>query len=194
MNTSIIFALYRAIYISPVPTIRTVKGRVVFFRAQHEKISTLNPLTVRIFAAAFSPPKTGNRISKPCPRFRPLHFSGKTVCTCAAFTVGFCGASRPASELLVNVWDWDPQWRVEYSEDGGRTFRPMKRCGYDDPRALDPVACEYFGTAGSPRIAARPWIKARVTDHLFRCTPRSERVTIRVVSRFGETRTQQVDL
>ena len=105
-----------------------------------------------------------------------------------------CGASRPASELLVNVWDWDPQWRVEYSEDGGRTFRPMKRCGYDDLRALDPVACEYFGTAGSPRIAARPWIKARVTDHLFRCTPRSERVTIRVVSRFGETRTQQVDL
>ena len=96
MNTSIIFALYRAIYISPVPTIRTVKGRVVFFRAQHEKISTLNPLTVRIFAAAFSPPKTGNRISKPCPRFRPLHFSGKTVCTFAAFTVGFCGASRPA--------------------------------------------------------------------------------------------------
>lgn len=96
MNTSIIFALYRAIYISPVPTIRIVKGRVVFFRAQHEKISTLNPLTVRIFAAAFSPPKTGNRISKPCPRFRPLHFSGKTVCTCAAFTVGFCGASRPA--------------------------------------------------------------------------------------------------
>ena len=86
----------KAIYISPVPTIRTVKGRVVFFRAQHEKISTLNPLTVRIFAAAFSPPKTGNRISKPCPRFRPLHFSGKTVCTCAAFTVGFCGASRPA--------------------------------------------------------------------------------------------------
>ena len=96
MNTSIIFVLYRAIYISPVPTIRTVKGRVVFFRAQREKISTLNPLTVRIFAAAFSPPKTGDRISKPCPRFRPLHFSGKTVCTCAAFTVGFCGASRPA--------------------------------------------------------------------------------------------------
>lgn len=104
------------------------------------------------------------------------------------------GLRAPHRSLLVNVWDWDPQWRVEYSEDGGRTFRPMKRCGYDDPRALDPVACEYFGTAGSPRIAARPWIKARVTDHLFRCTPRSERVTIRVVSRFGETRTQQVDL
>ena len=36
-----------------------------------------------------------------------------------------CGASRPASELLVNVWDWDPQWRVEYSEDGGRGLPPV---------------------------------------------------------------------
>ena len=105
-----------------------------------------------------------------------------------------CGASRPASELLVNVWDWDPQWRVEYSEDGGRTFRPMEQCRFDDPRALDPAACACFGTAGHPRIPARPWIKAVVTDHLFRCTPGSERVVIRVVSRFGETRTQEVAL
>ena len=70
--------------ISSVPTIQTVKGRVVFFRAQREKISTLKPLTVRIFAAAFSPPKTGNRISKPCTplssasfqRQNRLHFRG----------------------------------------------------------------------------------------------------------------------
>ena len=105
-----------------------------------------------------------------------------------------CEASRPAGELLVNVWDWDPQWRVEYSEDGGRTFRPMERCLYDDQRALDPAVCARFGTAGNPRIPARPWIKAVVTDHLFRCTPGSERVVIRVVSRFGETRTQEVAL
>lgn len=95
MNISIAFVPRRR-KISSAPTIQTVKGRVVFFRAQREKISTLKPLTVRIFAAAFSPPKTGNRISKPCPRFRPLHFSGKIVCTCTAFTVGLCGASRPA--------------------------------------------------------------------------------------------------
>ena len=95
MNISITFVPRRR-KISSAPTTQTVKGRVVFFRAQRKKISTLKPLTVRIFAAAFSPPKTGNRISKPCLRFRPLHFSGKTVCTCTAFTVGFCGASRPA--------------------------------------------------------------------------------------------------
>lgn len=60
-----------------------------------------------------------------------------------------CGASRPAAELLVNVWDWDPQWRVEYSEDGGRTFRPMEQCRFDDPRALDPAACACFGHGGT---------------------------------------------
>ena len=36
-------AVDRAIYISPVPTIRTVKGRVVFFRAQHKKSPLLTP-------------------------------------------------------------------------------------------------------------------------------------------------------
>ena len=61
MNNSITFAARRR-KSSSAPTIQTVKGRVVFFRAQREKISTLKPLTVRIFAAAFSPPKTGNRI------------------------------------------------------------------------------------------------------------------------------------
>ena len=45
-----------------VPPIHTVKERVVFFRAQREKISTLKPLTARIFAAVFSPPKTWNRM------------------------------------------------------------------------------------------------------------------------------------
>ena len=45
-----------------VPTIQTVNGRVVFFRKVLEKISTLKPLTVWIFAVAISPTKTGNRI------------------------------------------------------------------------------------------------------------------------------------
>ena len=45
-----------------VPPIHTVKGLVVFFRAQREKISTLKPLTARIFAAVFSPPKMWNRM------------------------------------------------------------------------------------------------------------------------------------
>ena len=78
-----------------VPTIQTVKGRVVFFRKEHEKISTLKPLTVWIFAVVISPPKTGNRIKKSCPRFRLLHSNGKTVCTTSAAGGRLCGGSAP---------------------------------------------------------------------------------------------------
>ena len=79
-----------------VPTIQTVKGRVVFFRKEREKISTLKPLTVWIFAVAISPPKTGNRIKKSCPCFRLLHSNGKTVCTTSAAGGRLCGGSAPA--------------------------------------------------------------------------------------------------
>ena len=79
-----------------VPTIQTVKGQVVFFRKECEKISTLKPLTVWIFAVAISPPKTGNRIKKSCPCFRRLHSNGKTVCTTSAAGGRLCGGSAPA--------------------------------------------------------------------------------------------------
>lgn len=79
-----------------VPPIQTVKGRVVFFHKVREKISTLKPLAVWIFAVAISPPKTGNRIKKSCPRFRPLHSNGKTVYTTSAAGGRFCGGSAPA--------------------------------------------------------------------------------------------------
>ena len=86
----------------PAPAIRTVKGRVVFSRAQREKNSTLKPLTVWIFAAVLSPPKTGNRILQPCPCFRPLHFSGKNACTAATVIVSLCRAARPAPPPTSN--------------------------------------------------------------------------------------------
>ncbi len=53
-----------------VPTIQTVKGRVVFFHKGSEKISTLKPLTVWIFAVVISPPKTAS--NRPQARFVPL--------------------------------------------------------------------------------------------------------------------------
>jgi len=59
-------------------------------------------LAVWIFAAAISLPKTGNKILQPCPRFRPLHSNGKTVCTTAA-DGRFCGGSAPAlKKFCVN--------------------------------------------------------------------------------------------
>ena len=82
--------------ISSAPTIRTVKGRVVFFRAQREKISTLKPLTVRIFAAAFSPPKTGNRIFTTLhPAFVRFILAAKPPALLRRSTSAFAGLRAP---------------------------------------------------------------------------------------------------
>lgn len=84
-----------------VPTIQTVKGRVVFFRKGREKISTLNPLTAWIFAAAISPPKTGNRIFPILPRrFRPLHFTAKPSALLRRLSLGFAGLRAPRPRPL----------------------------------------------------------------------------------------------
>ena len=40
--------------------------------------------------------KRGTGFDNPAPRFRPLHFNGKTVCTGAAAAGRFCGGSAPA--------------------------------------------------------------------------------------------------
>ena len=68
-----------------------------YFSAHSAKKSPLlNPWPSGFLPLPFRRRKRGTGLVNPAPRFRPLHFSGKTVCTCAAFTVGFCGASRPA--------------------------------------------------------------------------------------------------
>ena len=43
----------------------------------------------------------------PAPRFRPLHFNGKTVCTTAAAVGRFCGGSAPAPPASPKEQDKD---------------------------------------------------------------------------------------
>ena len=84
-----------------VSTIQTVKGRVVFFRKGREKISTLNPLTVWIFAVAISLPKTGNRIFQILPRrFRLLHFTAKPSALLRRLSLGYAGLRAPRPRPL----------------------------------------------------------------------------------------------
>lgn len=94
--------------ISSAPTIRTVKGRVVFFRAQREKISTLKPLTVWIFAAAFSPPKTGNRM-QPLQRRKACEY-GVFTPAAASFTrwAGVLYSLPPKRILAVHRAHFQP--------------------------------------------------------------------------------------
>ena len=82
--------------VPPVPPIQTVKGRVVFFRTGCEKISTLKPLTVWIFAVAFRRRKRGTGFQKSRSPFPSAPFYGKTSSTTMAVAASFCGAARPA--------------------------------------------------------------------------------------------------
>lgn len=100
----------------------------------------------------------------------------------------------PSNELLVNVWDWDEEWKVAYSEDGGKTFKTMARYN-EQNRVYDPVALEYFGIKGDNTVPGRTWIGASKTDHIFTVIPSKgvQKIQIKVESRF-KTYIQEVDL
>ncbi len=103
-------------------------------------------------------------------------------------------ALRPENELLVNVWDWDPEWNVSWSADGGTTFQQMTRI---IDRTYDPEAYEYFGLDGDNTFpVGRTWIDASPTNHIFKCVPSSDTTTliIKVVDRFGREYRKEVNL
>lgn len=102
---------------------------------------------------------------------------------------------RPKAELIVNAWDWDSAWKVEWSADGS-TFLDMQRLSFStaNNNAYDPVAWECFGTETDPHVSGRSWINATLTDHLFVATPAAEAhsATVRVTTRFGKVYTKNV--
>ncbi len=100
----------------------------------------------------------------------------------------------PGTELLVNVWDWDPAWEVNYSEDNGSTFKPMLRYSKQNP-VYDPLAYDSFGVKGDNTVPGRTWLGAGKTDHIFYVTPSegAKEIIIKVKSRF-KTYTRTVNL
>jgi C terminal of Calcineurin-like phosphoesterase/N terminal of Calcineurin-like phosphoesterase/Calcineurin-like phosphoesterase len=66
--------------------------------------------------------------------------------------------STPAT-IRANVWDWDPEWKIDWYENGIRRDRMERRTG------KDPLAEERF--AGPDLPAHRKWVDPVITDHLF---------------------------
>lgn len=100
---------------------------------------------------------------------------------------------RPSEELLVNVWDWDINWKVMWSENNG-AFTEMKRM---TDRTYDPISFLYFGAEGDTAFPpGRTWIGASPTDHIFVGVPASSttKVTIKVTNPFGENFIEDIDL
>lgn len=88
---------------------------------------------------------------------------------------------RAADEIVANVWDWDPEWRVVWYEGGERRGLMSRR------RGLDPLSVElHAGPSLPPR---RTWVDPYVTDHLFYApVSRDARdIKIEATDRFGRT-------
>jgi hypothetical protein len=82
-------------------------------------------------------------------------------------------------DLIVNVWNWDKNWKVEWVENGISRGEMTHYSGNDplaEQRCADRQQMKY------------DWITINPTDHLFRATPQNKnsKIEIRVTDRFGK--------
>lgn len=96
------------------------------------------------------------------------------------------GSSKEFPEdIVVNVWNWDKDWKVEWLENG-QLMGEMHQYKGVDPYAQK--VCQ------DKKGIMQSWISAVPTDHMFRVTPRNLRaeIEIRVTDRFGNVYRQTI--
>ena len=128
--------------------------------------------------------KFGGRLSW---YYKPIGDSKKHI----AEAFGLGQMPMHPNSVVVNVWDWDPQWSVEWYEDG----IPM---GKMDP--VDEISVAYteqmeaaYRSYGTEMPA---WKRGGLSGHHFAATPSryAKTVLISVNSRFGQKWTSTLDL
>ncbi|MEM6337285.1 MAG: calcineurin-like phosphoesterase family protein [Bacteroidota bacterium] len=90
------------------------------------------------------------------------------------------------TEIIANVWDWDPAWTVIWYEDGQRRGEMARRTG------LDPLSIEQHTGPNLPE--RRTWVEPMPNDHMF-YAPVGEvhgSLRVEVIDRWGRTFTEQV--
>lgn len=88
-------------------------------------------------------------------------------------------ANRPG-DIVANVWNWDPQWKVVWFEDGKPQGEMQQQVG------LDPLSVRLH--AGEQLPAKHPWVDPSLTDHLFfaQPSPAAKEIRIEATDRFGQ--------
>lgn len=89
------------------------------------------------------------------------------------------GASEEYPDAVIaNVWNWDPEWKVEWTEDG-KVMGEMERFTGYDPYARR--MCE------DKSVIKYDWIGPTRTEHLFKAVPSDPdaEIGVRVTDRFG---------
>ena len=92
--------------------------------------------------------------------------------------------NRPES-ITANVWNWDPEWKVRWFQDG-KAMGDMQQVTDYDADAL-----KYLN--GSTKYT---WMKARLTDHLFTAKPSADAklIKVEVTDRFGTIYNKEIKL
>ncbi|PIQ22524.1 MAG: metallophosphoesterase, partial [Cytophagales bacterium CG18_big_fil_WC_8_21_14_2_50_42_9] len=91
-------------------------------------------------------------------------------------------ADRP-DEIVVNVWNWDPEWKVNWFENGKSQGNMKQEVG------LDPLSVQLH--AGDQLPAKHKFVDPTLTDHLFYAKPAAgtKEIKIEVTDRFGQVYT-----
>lgn len=88
-------------------------------------------------------------------------------------------------QIVANVWDYDPLWKVEYFEDG------VKICDMERFKAQDPLAKELYK---DPSSLKRTWVYAAPTENMFKASISEDAKTleVKVTDRFGRVYTKAI--
>ena len=102
-----------------------------------------------------------------------------------AFEASRWATANSANEVYINVWNWDPSWKVEVSE-GGTPLKVSQILNEKDPLHL--IAY----TAKRINQNKKPTFDTNTNNHMFKVTASSATSTldIKVTDRFGNVYTE----
>ena len=88
-------------------------------------------------------------------------------------------------EVVANIWDYDPAWKVEYFEDR------VKVCDMTRFKAQDPLAKELYK---DPLSLKRSWVYAAPTENMFKAaiSDGAKTLEVRATDRFGRVYTKTI--
>jgi glycerophosphoryl diester phosphodiesterase len=117
--------------------------------------------------------------------YKPVDYSRKHIAEAYAI-----GTTRlHPNSIVVNVWDWDEAWKVEWYEDG------VHMGSMDKVAEVSPVFAKEIQEAYAGQEIPG-WKSARPSAHNFAATPSryAKSVTVTVESRFGQKWTETLDV
>lgn len=91
------------------------------------------------------------------------------------------------SRIMVNVWNYDPAWKVSWFADG------VAKGELEQTKGFDELAVALYKGKELPK-ERRSWIEPGRTDHLFYTQTDAKTVKIVVTDRFGKTYEEEVKL